>query len=70
LQRVDGLPVGERSTSPLGLALAKSLVMKGKMLQEIWGSGCPTVGWQVLTVVGGNELQTRKECDLGGSGRL
>lgn len=70
LRRVDGLLVGERNTSPLGLGLAESLTARGNMLQEIWGSVCPAAGWQVLPVVGGSELKTRKERDLGGSGRL
>lgn len=55
---------------PLGGGLAESLVVKGKMLQEIWGSVRPAARRQVPMVIGGNEPQRRKECDLGGSGRL
>lgn len=40
------------------------------MLQETWGSVCPAAGRQVLPSNGGDELKTRKERDLGGSGRL
>lgn len=58
LECVDGLPVGEGSTSFWGLALAKSLLDKGKVLQE---SGGKPVWKQVLPVVHGNKLRTGKE---------
>lgn len=55
------------STSLWGLAVAKSLLDKGKLLQE--SAGRP-VWQQVLPIVHGNDLGTGKEPNLQGRGRL
>lgn len=57
-----------REAPPFGAGMAKSLVVKGG--DAAGDVGEHLCGRGLVGAAGGNELQPRKERDLGGSGRL